>query len=209
MKKINLFIFCTYLMASTINAQTTATNNTQAGSANNTQTTSTKNSPTKNNVKFALSPSVNLPTGLLGQITSVGLGVDAMVLVDISPKAQFFSQLGYQNFIGKNLGLSFNDFFDFDLGLIDFFDTPSYTKVPNISNINFIVGARTNINSLLLGTGIGFGYYSTQGISQTGFSLSPQIGYATKNADFIFHWTNSFATLGSLGNTGIKAYFRF
>jgi hypothetical protein len=182
----------------------------------NTEQSQSNKQTQSNKIKFGISPSLSLPTGLLSQVSSVGLGIEMTGVIDISPKAQAFGQLGYQSFIGKNFGFGF-DLFDFgglgDIGdLVDFVDFGGFginTKFPNVSNFNFIVGARTNVNNLLLGSGIGFSSFSVAGISQTGFTFSPQIGYATKKIDIIGHWTNSFVTLGSLGFVGVKTYYRF
>ncbi len=167
--------------------------------------------------KFGLGPSISLPTGQLTSWSNAGLGLELTAMTDISPNVQLFGQLGYQNFIGKNIESNYGYFnlIDFE-NIQDLFEyiqrlEDKYGgKSPSVSNFNLTLGARTKINNLILGAGLGYSsFFNELLLDANGFNFSPQIGYSIKKIDIIGHWTNSYTKTGIFGFVGVKSYYHF
>ena len=142
-------------------------------------------------VKFGLGPSVSLPLGGLGDITSLGLGAEFSMIYPASETFEVFAQTGVQQFLGKtvNYGNGYSDKSD------------GFTFIP------FLVGGRVVSGKFLGGAALGYGNY---GSDMSGFTFSPQFGIRASKMDLILNYTStSFGGGGSLSFLGIKTAYRF
>ena len=141
-------------------------------------------------VKFGIGPSVSLPLGGLGDVTSLGLGAEFSMIYPASETFEVFAQTGVQQFLGKTVKIyGFSE------------KTDGFTFIP------FLVGGRVVSGKFLGGAALGYGNY---GSDMSGFTFSPQFGIRASKMDLIFNYTStSFGGGGSLSFLGIKTAYRF
>jgi hypothetical protein len=118
-------------------------------------------------VKFGIGPSVSLPLGGLGDVTSLGLGAEFSMIYPASETFEVFAQTGVQQFLGKTVKIyGFSE------------KTDGFTFIP------FLVGGRVVSGKFLGGAALGYGNY---GSDMSGFTFSPQFGIRASKMDLIFN----------------------
>jgi len=140
-------------------------------------------------LKFGLGPSLSLPQGDLGFVTSLGLGAELSMIYPASEKFEVFAQTGFQHFFGKTMVFGFSE------------KSEGFTFIP------FLIGGRVVSGQFLAGAAMGYGNY---GSGTSGFTFSPQIGIRTSKIDVLLNYTStSFGGGGSLSFLGIKTAYNF
>lgn len=136
--------------------------------------------------KFGLGPTIGLPIGDAGDISSLTVGVEVQGELKFSDKASGVATTGYTHFIGKDFG-------GFKL---------SYGAVP------ILVGARVYPSeSFYIGAQIGYGFF-TGDASSGGFAYRPQVGYNAGNVQLGLSY-NGISNDGSISWLALSAIFSF
>lgn len=136
--------------------------------------------------KFGLGPTIGLPVGDAGDISSLTVGVEIQGELKFSDKASGVATSGYTHFIGKDFG-------GFKL---------SYGAVP------ILVGARVYPSeNFYIGAQIGYGFF-TGDASSGGFAYRPQVGYSTGNVQLGLSY-NGISNDGTISWLALSAIFSF
>jgi len=116
-----------------------------------------------------------------GNGSAFGFGVDAQATLGLSDNIQGFAQTGYHSFSQDGASMGY---------------------------IPFLVGAKYLAGSFRPGLGIGYGSFSGGGISVSGFSFSPQLGYNLDKLDIIANYSSTSILGGSMNVIGIKVLYQ-
>ena len=136
--------------------------------------------------KFGLGPTIGLPIGDAGDISSLTIGVEIQGELKFSEKASGVATSGYTHFIGKDFG-------GFKL---------SYGAVP------ILVGGRVYPSeNFYIGGQIGYGFF-TGDASSGGFAYRPQVGYNTGNIQLGLSY-NGISNDGTISWLALSAIFSF
>lgn len=138
--------------------------------------------------QFSAGPALSLPVGDLNTISSLGVGIEVSGAYKLSNSVEAFGQFGYHNFFGK----------DVDFGGI-------IIKTGSSSHLPLLVGARYRGGKLIIGGGIGYGWWEDTGA----FTFSPQVGIDLGKIDLLAHYTSSTRDGSSLSYLGLKAFYKF
>lgn len=139
--------------------------------------------------KFGIGPAVSAPLGNFKEINNIGLGLEATGILTFSENFQGFAQVGYHNFTPKTIDI---------LGVT--------IKGESTSHVPFLFGARYVSNGFMIGTGLGYGTY---GKNLSGFTFSPQVGYALEKFDIVGAYTSSSLGGENLSYLGLKVFYKF
>lgn len=138
--------------------------------------------------QFSAGPAISLPVGDLNLISSLGIGIEVSGAYKLSKSVEAFGQFGYHNFFGK----------DIDFGGITI-------KSGSSSHLPLLVGARYRSGKLIIGGGVGYGWWEDTGA----FTYSPQVGIDLGKIDLLAHYTSSTREGSSLSYLGLKAFYKF
>lgn len=136
--------------------------------------------------KFGIGPTIGLPIGDAGDISSLTIGVELQGELKFSDKASGVATTGYTHFIGKDFG-------GFKL---------SYGAIP------ILVGGRVYPSeNFFIGAQIGYGFF-TGDASSGGFAYRPQVGYNTSNVQLGLSY-NGISNDGTISWLALSAIFSF
>ena len=136
--------------------------------------------------KFGLGPSIGLPVGDAGDISSLTLGAEVQGELKFSEKASGIGTIGYTHFLGK-------DFMGVKL---------SYGAVP------ILIGGRVYPSEqFFIGAQIGYGFF-TGDASSGGFAYKPHIGYNASSVQLALSY-NGISNDGSISWIALSAIFSF
>ena len=111
---------------------------------------------------FSFSPSLIVPTGLLGISNSIGFGSEITATLPYSENVSFYGSTGIGVLLGKKLNYG-----------------GGYSETnSNATYIPFIVGAKYQSNQFYGGMGFGYASYNFgEGDSESGLSIRPEFGF--------------------------------
>jgi hypothetical protein len=111
---------------------------------------------------FSFSPSLIVPTGLLGISNSIGFGAEITATLPYSENVSFYGSTGIGVLLGKKLNYG-----------------GGYSETnSNATYIPFIVGAKYQSNQIYGGMGFGYASYNFgEGDSESGLSIRPEFGF--------------------------------
>ena len=145
----------------------------------------------ENKVQFKVGAALGIPTGFLQLSHGIGYGVvlDADVY-KISPTLNIYGETGVLFFSGKSF-----------LG----------DKSPIATHIPILGGIRYKSTDFFVGLGIGYGYYNfgSGNGSESGFSLSPNIGYSLSKVDIIAKYNSTTTSSVNANYISIGGVYKF
>ena len=136
---------------------------------------------------FGLGTALSLPLGDLKEATTFGVGFELQPAYMVTDNIEAFIQAGVAVFKGKEFASDAN----------------------SLLHIPLLAGARFKSGGFLAGGGVGYGLFTSDGVSNNGFMFSPQIGYAAGKIEILGQFSSASVTGGTLSYAGIKIFRKF
>ncbi len=148
--------------------------------------------------KFRFSTGGGIVSGNFGGLSLNGFGFDVIAKTDISETLEGFGQIGYNSFSGN---------IDFGISAVKI----KSNLIPILMGVNYKAG------NLKPGIGIGFtnanstvyDQYDRESGSDSGFTISPQLGYSFEKIDLVAQYFSISASTGNANGFGLKAFYKF
>lgn len=138
--------------------------------------------------KFGVGGTISVPLGDLKESTTYGVGFEVTGVYSITENIAAFAQTGINVFKGQsNYG----------------YDDASLLNIP------FLAGARFKTGGFFIGAGAGYGRFTSDGTTLSGFMYSPQVGYDLGKMQVLLHYSATSVTGGTLSYVGLKAFRTF
>lgn len=157
--------------------------------------------------QIGLGPVISFPSGPLSTTNSIGFGGEFVGSYALAENFQVFTQVGVHSFTGKSfdIGIDLNDYRD----LFDVAQLKKDLKSPSLTHIPVLVGAKYMVNEFIVGLGLGYGAYASEGSSISGFTFSPQVGLNLEKIDVIAHYTSTSIFNVNYSYFGVKTAYKF